>query len=56
MDIKVVDNLVHRKLCSHSYKWSLEQVGDFDRRCALHTDLLRLGVDSSTKDAGMRLM
>lgn len=24
MDIKVVDNLVHHKLCSHSYKWIQE--------------------------------
>lgn len=31
-------------------------MGDFDRRCALHTDLLPLAVDSSTKDAGMRPM
>ena len=29
-------------------------LGDFDKRCTLHTDLLPLGVDSLSKDASMR--
>ena len=55
MDIKVVNNSARHKLCSPTNgawsRWNVLVLGDFDRRCTPHTDLLPLGVDSLSKDA-----